>query len=277
MNTMLNIKDLKVRFKNGAGQESEVVHGINLSLKKGETLGIVGESGSGKSVVSLATIGLLPETAKASGEIIFNGEDILKMSEKQLCKLRGSRIGIIFQEPMTALNPAMKVGKQISEGLRLHYNISQKEADREVLRLMEMVKIPDAQRKIHYYPHEMSGGQRQRVGIAIALALKPDLLIADEPTTALDVTVQAEILDILDDLVNELGISLIFISHDIAVIARIADRTLVMYQGNEIEQGETERVLRQPSHEYTYQLLNALPRRSRMGIKITPPTSGNIR
>ena len=277
MNTMLNIKDLKVSFKNGAGQETEVVHGINLSLKKGETLGIVGESGSGKSVISLATIGLLPETAKASGEILFNDEDILKMSEKQLCKLRGSRIGIIFQEPMTALNPAMKVGKQISEGLRLHYNISQKEADREVLRLMEMVKIPDAQRKIHYYPHEMSGGQRQRVGIAIALALKPDLLIADEPTTALDVTVQAEILDILDDLVNELGIALIFISHDIGVIARIADRTLVMYQGNEMEQGETERVLRQPSHEYTYQLLNSLPRRSRMGIKIIPPTSGNIR
>jgi len=271
MNMLLNIKDLKVKFKNASGQDTEVVHGINLSLNKGETLGIVGESGSGKSLISLATIGLLPHSARASGEILFNGEDILKMSEKQLCTLRGSRIGIIFQEPMTALNPAMTVGKQIAEALRLHSNISRKEANIEALRLMEMVKIPNAEHKIHAYPHEMSGGQRQRVGIAIALALKPDLLIADEPTTALDVTVQAGILDILDDLVNELGIALIFISHDLGVIARIADRTLVVYQGNEIEQGETERVLRYPSHQYTYKLLSALPRRSRMGIDVTPP------
>lgn len=265
---MLEIKDLKVAFQNEAGPATEVVHGISFSLGKGETLGIVGESGSGKSVLSLATMGLLPKTAKTTGEILFNDEDILTMSEKSLCKLRGSRIGMIFQEPMTALNPAMKVGNQIAEALRLHSNISRADANAEALRLLEMVKIPDAKRKMHSYPHEMSGGQRQRVGIAIALSLKPDLLIADEPTTALDVTVQAEILDILDDLVTELGIALILISHDLGVIARIADRTLVMYRGNEMEQGETERVLRQPSHDYTRKLLSALPKRVRAGLDV---------
>jgi len=273
---MLEIKDLKVNFQPAHGPKTEVLHGINLSLNKGETLGIVGESGSGKSVLSLATIGLLPDTAEVSGEIIFNGENILTLSERERCKLRGSRIGIIFQEPMTALNPAMKVGNQIAEGLRLHRKISRKEAKKEALHLLEMVKIPDAKRKMESYPHEMSGGQRQRVGIAIAIALKPDLLIADEPTTALDVTVQAEILDILDELVSELGIALILISHDLGVIARIADRTLVMYHGNEMEQGETERVLRQPSHEYTCKLLSAQPRRTRINFNITPPASKGI-
>lgn len=261
---MLDIKNLKVSFKNNENTETEVLHGINLSIDKGETLGIVGESGSGKSVLSLATIGLLPETAKVTGEILFNGNNILTMSEGQLCKLRGSKIGLIFQEPMTALNPAMKVGNQIAEGLRLHKKISRTEAKREALHLLEMVKIPDAKRKMESYPHEMSGGQRQRVGIAIAIALKPDLLIADEPTTALDVTVQAEILDILDELVTELGIALILISHDLGVISRIADRTLVMYHGNEMERGETEDILRRPTHEYTKKLLAALPRRTRV-------------
>jgi peptide/nickel transport system ATP-binding protein len=264
---MLEIKDLKVSFQQGANNHTEVIHGINLSLDRGETLGIVGESGSGKSVLSLATIGLLPDTVKASGHIIFNGENILTLSERALCKIRGSKIGLIFQEPMTALNPAMKIGNQIAEGLRLHKKISRKDAQIEALCLLEMVKIPDAKRKMQSYPHELSGGQRQRVGIAIAIALKPDLLIADEPTTALDVTVQAEILDILDQLVRDLGIALILISHDLAVIARIADRTLVMYNGNEMEQGETEQVLRHPSHEYTHKLLSAQPRRTRMSFE----------
>jgi len=263
---MLAIKSLRVRFKKGMNQTTEVLGGINLSLNKGETLGIIGESGSGKSMLSLAIIGLLPETATASGEILFAGKDILQMSERQLCKIRGPRIGLIFQEPMTALNPTMKVGKQIAEGIRLHRKVSRKEAKAETLRLLEMVKIPDPERKINAYPHEMSGGQRQRVGIAIALALKPDLLIADEPTTALDVTVQAEILDILEQLVKELGIALILISHDIGVIARIAEQTLVIYQGNEIERGETAQLLRTPKHEYTRKLLAALPRRTRFNL-----------
>jgi len=273
---MLAIKDLKVSFQHGPNNHTEVLHGINLSLNRGETLGIVGESGSGKSVLSLATIGLLPDTAKASGQIIFNGENILTLSERALCKIRGSKIGLIFQEPMTALNPTMKIGNQIAEGLRLHRKISRKEAQIEALRLLEMVKISDAKRKMQSYPHEMSGGQRQRVGIAIAIALKPDLLIADEPTTALDVTVQAEILDILDQLVRDLGIALIFISHDLGVIARIADRTLVMYHGNEMEQGETEQVLRHPRHEYTKKLLLAQPRRTRAAFAATSINLGSF-
>ncbi|MGX9416757.1 ATP-binding cassette domain-containing protein [Vibrio sp. RC27] len=273
---MLEIKDLRVKFKNENDQEVEVVHGINLSLAKGETLGIVGESGSGKSVLSLATIGLLPKTAKATGEILFNDEDILSKSEQQMCRLRGSKIGMIFQEPMTALNPAMKVGAQIAEGLRLHRKMSRSDANAEVIRLLDMVKIPDAKRKMHVYPHEMSGGQRQRVGIAIALALEPDLLIADEPTTALDVTVQAEVLDILDDLVSQLGIALILISHDLGVIARIADRTLVMYQGNEMEQGETAQILRHPRSEYTRQLIDAQPRRVRENATLTQVNQGEV-
>lgn len=257
---MLEIKDLKVSFENDNGKSIEVLHGLNLSIDKGQTLGIVGESGSGKSVLSLATIGLLPKTAQTKGQILFNGEDILKKTEKEMCRLRGCQIGMIFQEPMTALNPAMKVGEQIAEALKIHRKISRSEAKAEVIRLLEMVKIPDPYRKVHSYPHEMSGGQRQRIGIAIALALQPDLLIADEPTTALDVTVQAEVLDILDELVEKLGIALIIISHDLGVIARIADRTLVMFRGDEIEQDHTQNVLRNPSNEYTRKLIEAQPR-----------------
>ena len=264
---MLDVKNLRVAFRRQKGPPVEVVHGVNLSVERGETLGIVGESGSGKSVMSLATVGLLPQTATATGEILFEGRDILKLPERELCKLRGNRIGMIFQEPMTALNPAMRVGTQIAEGLILHKGLRKSEARAEALRLLDMVQIPRASERIDSFPHEMSGGQRQRVGIAIALALKPDLLIADEPTTALDVTVQAEILDILDDLVTDLGISLILISHDLGVIARIADRTLVMYRGDEMEQGPTEQILRRPGHAYTRKLLDAMPARVRASLK----------
>ena len=263
---MLEINDLRVSFQRRNHPPTQVIHGLSLSLERGQTLGIVGESGSGKSVMSLAAMGLLPATATATGSIMFEGRDILTMPERDLCKLRGNRMGMIFQEPMTALNPAMRVGAQIAEGLILHKGISRAAARTEALHLLEMVQIPRAGERIDSFPHEMSGGQRQRVGIAIALALKPDLLIADEPTTALDVTVQAEVLDILDDLVTDLGISLILISHDLGVIARIADRTLVMYRGDMMEQGPTERVLRQPGHDYTRKLLDAMPRRVRASL-----------
>ncbi|WP_417810932.1 ATP-binding cassette domain-containing protein [Thalassospira alkalitolerans] len=272
---MLSIKDLRVSFDHSTGARTEVVHGINLDLDRGETLGIVGESGSGKSVLSLAIMGLLPGSAHTRGQILFEGEDLLAVPERRLCDLRGRKIGMIFQEPMSALNPAMTVGNQIAEGLRLHKGMSKHDARNEALRLLEMVQIPQAATRIDSYPHEMSGGQRQRVGIAIAIALKPDLLIADEPTTALDVTVQAEILDILDDLVTDLGISLILISHDLGVIARIADRTLVMYRGDEMEQGDTERVLRSPTHDYTRKLLNAMPSRARKGLDQTGAMTGS--
>ncbi|ADO42581.1 ATP-binding cassette domain-containing protein [Ketogulonicigenium vulgare] len=264
---MLSVQDLRVAFARERGAPVEVVHGISFDLEKGETLGIVGESGSGKSVLSLATMGLLPRTARTSGKILLEGEDILTLPEKRMCALRGRKIGMIFQEPMTALNPAMRVGDQIAEGLILHKGLSKSAARAEALRLLNMVQIPRASERIDSFPHEMSGGQRQRVGIAIALALQPELLIADEPTTALDVTVQAEVLDILDDLVTDLGISLILISHDLGVIGRIADRTLVMYRGDPIEQGETARVLRAPSHDYTRKLISAMPRRVRNSLQ----------
>ena len=240
-----------------------MVEEVSFTLVKGETMGVVGESGSGKTMLALAIIGLLPATAQPAGEIRLGSQNLLALSENDMCAIRGRRIGMIFQEPMTSLNPAQKVGVQISEGLILHGGLSGAAARREAIALLERVRIVDARRRVDSYPHELSGGQRQRVGIAIALALKPELLIADEPTTALDVTVQKEILDVLDDLVTDFGMALMFISHDIGVIARIADRTLVMHNGRQMEQGPTEQVLRAPTADYTRRLLAALPRRAR--------------
>ncbi len=262
---MLEIRDLRVTFG-----DRPALNGIDLSLARGRTLGVVGESGSGKSVMALAVMGLMPRTARTAGRIGFDGHDILTMPERDLCALRGNRIGMIFQEPMTALNPAMRIGAQIAEGLILHQGLSRRDARARVMHLLDMVRIPRAAERIDSFPHELSGGQRQRVGIAIALALTPDLLIADEPTTALDVTVQAEILDILDDLVADLGIALMLISHDLAVIARIADDTLVLYRGTLIEHGPTERILRRPGHDYTRTLLDALPPRVRATLRDAP-------
>lgn len=263
---MLSVKNLGVSFDQGRPGQKDVVRDISFDLDRGETMGIVGESGSGKSILSLAIMGLLPGTARATGEIIFDGQNLLTLPERQMCNLRGRKIGMIFQEPMSTLNPAMRIGDQIAEGLRLHNGMSKRDARSEALRLLDQVRIPSATQRIDSYPHEMSGGQRQRVGIAMAIALKPDLLIADEPTTALDVTVQAEILDILDDLVSDMGVTLILISHDLGVIARIADRTLVMYHGDEMEQGDSEQVLRSPNHDYTRKLLAAMPRRARKSL-----------
>ncbi len=262
---MLEIEGLTVGFKTRKGRE-EVLHGIDLSLSQGETLGVIGESGSGKSMLALATIGLLPRGASPSGSIRLFGDDLLLLSERQMSAIRGAKIGMIFQEPMTALNPAMTVGSQIAEALHLHREISRSQARGEALRLMEMVRIARAPDRLNSYPHELSGGERQRVGIAIALALKPALLIADEPTTALDVTVQAEILDILDQLVRQLGIGLMLISHDFGVIARMADRVTVMQAGRVMETGTTEGVIRRPQHAYTRKLLSSLPRRVRAGL-----------
>jgi peptide/nickel transport system ATP-binding protein len=238
-----------------------LVEDVAFDLPDSATLGIVGESGSGKSLLALAVIGLLPKGIAATGQVLLDGRDLLSLPEAKLCHVRGASIGMIFQEPMTALNPAMRIGDQIAEGLAWHRGTGRAEARAEALRLLDRVRIPDAHHRLHAYPHELSGGQRQRVGIAIALAPGPKLLIADEPTTALDVTVQAEILDLLDELVGELGMSLIVISHDLGVIARMADRTLVMYAGTRVEEGPTEVVLRQPLHPYTRGLLAAMPHR----------------
>ena len=220
---------------------------MSFRLEEGGTLGIVGELGSGKSLLALAIIGLLPGGMRAEGRILLDGRDLLALPESELCHIRGARIGMIFQEPMTALDPVMRIGDQIAEGLLWHRKIGAAAARAEALRLLDRVRMPEAARRFDFYPHELSGGQRQRVGIAIALAPGPKLLIADEPTTALDVTVQSEILDLLAELVADSAMSLILISHDLGIVAGMAERTLVMYAGTRFEEGPTETVLRHPS------------------------------
>lgn len=265
---LLEVNSLDVAVRLPDGGSMPILNDIGFTLKRGETLGIVGESGSGKSLLSLAIIGLLPPVAKATGRILLDGQDLLGLDDDALCQIRGNRIGMIFQEPMTALNPAMTVGDQIAEGLVWHRGLSWRAARLEAVALLDQVRIPDAARRAKTYPHEMSGGQRQRVGIAMALALKPDLMIADEPTTALDVTVQAEVLDILDDLTREYGMALILVSHDLGVIARMCERTLVMYAGRRLEEGPTRQVLTQPQNPYTRGLLKAVPRRQADGGRL---------
>ena len=264
---MLAVRSLSVDIGSARAGARRVVDDVSFDLKAGQTLGIVGESGAGKSLLGLAVIGLLPGSARPSGQILFEGDDIVRSDEPSLCRIRGRRIGMVFQEPMAALNPAMQVGRQIGEAVRLHLGLAQAEARAEVLRLLDRVQIPDAARRLSAYPHELSGGQRQRVGIAIALAGRPGLLVADEPTTAVDATVQSGILDLLDELVSELGMGLIFISHDLGAVARIADRTLVMAAGRCLEEGDTESVLRRPRNPVTQALIAALPRRARAGLE----------
>ena len=269
-NSFLDVRDLRVHFPTDDGVVRSV-DGISFALERGKTLGIVGESGSGKSVTSLALLGLHRKSsdkkkargAQISGEIWLDGQELVSASAEDVRKLRGQKMAMIFQDPLSAMHPFYTVGAQIIEAYRVHNDVSKAVARKRAIELLERVRIPEAARRIDSYPHELSGGQRQRVGIAIALALKPQLLIADEPTTALDVTVQKEILDILDDLVTDMGMSLIFISHDIGVIGRIADRTLVMFGGKQMEQGPTAQVLRAPVADYTRSLLAAMPRRTR--------------
>ncbi|WP_019170064.1 ABC transporter ATP-binding protein [Pseudaminobacter salicylatoxidans] len=243
------------------GTSRKLVENIAFEIPQGTTMGIVGESGSGKSLTSLAIMSLLPPGMTAQGRIELDGADLLQLSPARMRKIRGVRIGMIFQEPMTALNPAMRIGDQIAEGLLAHKSMSRSEARAEALGLLDRVRIPDAKRRIDSYPHEMSGGQRQRVGIAIALAPGPSLLIADEPTTALDVTVQAEVLALLGELISDLKMSLLMISHDLGVIASICERTLVMQSGCHVESGATQQVLRNPKQDYTRRLISAIPRR----------------
>ncbi|KQT85752.1 ABC transporter ATP-binding protein [Aurantimonas sp. Leaf443] len=262
---LLDVRALRVSVNGRDGARLPILADISFTLGKGETLGIVGESGSGKSMLALALIGLLPGGAEADGEALLEGTDLLRASERELCALRGRRIGMIFQEPMTALNPSMRVGDQIAEGLVRGRGLSRREARARALALLDRVRIPDAARRLDAFPHEMSGGQRQRVGIAIALALEPALLIADEPTTALDVTVQAEILDILAELVRESAMAMIFVSHDLGVVARATERVLVLYAGARLEEGRTREVLEAPRNPYTRGLLAAMPRRPSPG------------
>lgn len=251
---LLKVENLKI-----SADSSELVHGLDFQLKKGKTLAIVGESGSGKSLSSLAIMGLLAKELKLEGSIIFDSHQLVGMSMDEHRKLRGRRLGMIFQEPMTALNPTMKCGAQVSEVLRLHKGLSRKEAKRETLKLFEQTKLPRPTDIYDSYPHEISGGQKQRVMIAMAISCKPDLLIADEPTTALDATVQKEILDILKDLKERYEMGMIFISHDLGVVEAVADEVLVIYRGERMEYGPVREIFAKPKHDYTRGLLACRP------------------
>ena len=262
--SLLSVKDLHIHFHTRNGVV-KAVNGVNFELNKGETLGIVGESGSGKTVCCYSLLGLLPSPPARieSGTAEFEGKDLLHMSEDDLREVRGNRIAMIFQDPMTSLNPYMKLGAQLIEPLTIHQDISREEARNRAITAMHEVGIPEPERRIDCYPHEFSGGMRQRVMIAMALVTEPDILIADEPTTALDVTVQAQILDLIRKLQEERGIAVIFISHDLGVIAGCADKIVVMHQGNIVESGTTDEIFYQTSHDYTKKLLNAIPTSSK--------------
>lgn len=257
---ILDVKDLQISFGTMEG-ELHAVRGVNFFLKEGETLAIVGESGSGKSVATKAITQLLnaKNTHINSGEIIFNGVDLLKKKEKEMMKIRGKEIAMIFQDPMTSLNPTITVEKQIAESLETHRGMGKKEARQEAISMMKKVGIDNAEERAKQYPHQFSGGMRQRVMIAIALACNPKILIADEPTTALDVTIQAQILDLMKELKSEYNTSIIFITHDLGVVANIADRVAVMYAGRIVEVGTAEEIFYNPQHPYTWGLMASMP------------------
>lgn len=261
LETVLRVKDLNISFLTNE-TEFEAVRGVSFDVKKGETIGIVGESGSGKSVTARSIMRLLPSPPSLlkNGEIEFLGENLINKSEKEMETIRGQDISMIFQDPMTSLNPTIRIGKQIAESLMKHQKLSKKDAKKQALELLKLVGIKDSEGRFNQYPHEFSGGMRQRVMIAIALACRPTLLIADEPTTALDVTIQAQILNLMKDMQIRFGTSIILITHDLGVVAGMCDRVAVMRNGEIVETGTTEEIFENPQHDYTKKLLNALPR-----------------
>lgn len=258
--SLLEVKDLKTYFYTDAGV-AKSVDGVTFSVERGKVLGIVGESGCGKSVTSLSIMRLVdPTTGRyEGGSILFDGQDILKLPEKEMQKLRGNKISMIFQEPMTSLNPVFTIGYQIEESLMLHKGMDKKAARARAIELLEMVGIPEAAKRVDEYPHQLSGGMRQRVMIAMALAGDPELLIADEPTTALDVTIQAQILDLLKELQEKLHMSIIFITQNLGVIAEMADEVAVMYAGEIVEKAKTRELFDDPKHPYTVGLMDSIP------------------
>lgn len=259
--SLLQVRDLKTYFYTDAGVV-RAVDGVSYDLKEGETLGLVGESGCGKSVSALSILRLIanPPGKIVGGEIFFEGKDLLKISEEEIRNIRGNHIAMIFQEPMTSLNPVLTIGLQIGEALELHRNMNKKEAREEILRLLRMVGIPDPERRIGDYPHQFSGGMRQRVMIAMALSCNPKLLIADEPTTAVDVTIQAQLLEVVKELTSRLGTAVMLITHNLGVVARYVNRMAVMYAGRIVEQGPAAEVYAHPRHPYTIGLLASVPR-----------------
>lgn len=274
MENILEVKDLHVSFKTYAGTV-RAIRGVNFTLKKGETLAIVGESGSGKSVTSRAIMRLLPEGISSidQGEIWFNGQNLVQLSERKMQSIRGSEISMIFQDPMTALNPTMKVGKQVAESVIKHQKLSKSKAKEIAMELFQLVGIPNAEMRFNQYPHQFSGGMRQRIMIALALACNPKILIADEPTTALDVTIQAQILDLLKDIQKKTGTAIILITHDLGVVANIADSVAIMYAGKIVEKGTVDDVFYDPKHPYNWGLLSSMPSLDTTGELISIPGS----
>ena len=262
MEKLLDVNNLRVSFNTYAG-EVKAVRGVSFELNEGETLAFVGESGCGKTVTAKAIMRLLQKPfaeIKESSQVVYRGQDVMKMSKKELQSYRGDEVSMIFQDPMTSLNPTMTVGKQIMESLILHRGLDKKAAREEAINMLKLVKIPDAEKRVDAYPHEMSGGMRQRVMIAIALSCNPALLIADEPTTALDVTIQAQIMELLGELKKELNTAIILVTHDLGVVADFADRIQVMYAGQVIERGTVREIFHHAKHPYTWALLSSVPR-----------------
>ncbi len=258
---ILDVKNLHVYFDTYAGVV-KAIRDVSFHVNKGESLAIVGESGSGKSVTVQTVMKLIPMPPGriASGEMLFKDRDIVKMNEAEMRKIRGGEIGMIFQDPMTSLNPTMTVGKQIAEGIMMHQKVSHKEAMAKALEMLKAVNIPNPEERLNSYPHQFSGGMRQRVVIAIALACNPDLLIADEPTTALDVTVQAQILDLMNELKSKMNTAIILITHDLGVVADLAERVIVMYGGEIMEEASVHDIFKDPKHPYTWGLIKSIPR-----------------
>ena len=267
---ILEVRNLQTSFKTEAG-EIKAVDGVSFDVPKGKTIGIVGESGSGKSITSLTIMRLLAKNGYIkNGEILYKGKDITKLTDKEMRDIRGNQISMIFQEPMTSLNPVFTVGQQISETIRIHKKVSKKEALNLSVEMLKLVGIPSPEKRINQYPFELSGGMRQRVMIAMALACDPEILIADEPTTALDVTIQAQILELIRDLQNRLGMSVIMITHDLGVVAETCDYVAVMYAGQVVEYADVRTLFKNPKHPYTLGLLNSLPRHDIDQEKLIP-------
>ncbi|HOW23712.1 MAG TPA: ABC transporter ATP-binding protein [Sedimentibacter sp.] len=273
---LLEVKNLKTYFYSD-GVIIKSVDDVSFYVNEGETLGIVGESGCGKSVACMSLVRLVetPPGKYECGEIIFKGEDLLKVSDARIRQIRGNDISFIFQEPMTSLNPVFKIGRQISEVLILHRGMSKEEANKESIRMLELVKIPNPERVVNDYPFALSGGMRQRVMIAMALACKPSLLIADEPTTNLDVTIQAQVLDLMNELKEKINTSIIFITHDLDVIAEMSDRVMVMYAGKVVEEASINEILKNPKHPYTVGLINSKPDMATEGTRLNA-IPGNV-
>ncbi|KAB8032069.1 oligopeptide/dipeptide ABC transporter ATP-binding protein [Fluviispira multicolorata] len=272
--SLLSVNNLNIAFSTTDGAVS-AVNGISLSLNKGEALGIVGESGSGKSQLVLGILGLLAQNGKTFGSVKFHDKELIGLSQNELNKIRGDKISMIFQDPMTSLNPYLRISKQMTEVLMLHKNLSYAEAKKESIHMLDMVRIPEAKNRIDMYPHEFSGGMRQRVMIAMSLLCKPDLLIADEPTTALDVTVQAQIVNLLQDLKRDLDTAIILITHDLGVVAGICDNVMVMYAGRTMEYGSVNNIFYNPQHPYTQGLLRSIPRLTDDSYSDLPTIPGN--